>query len=60
MDSIDFSHLKLREKVGAGSFGTVWEATYLGTPVAVKECVPSPDDTTAEFTSYFEREVELL
>ncbi|KAJ9060703.1 hypothetical protein DSO57_1028150 [Entomophthora muscae] len=60
MNSIDFLQLELHEKVGEGSYGSVWRASYLGTPVAVKECIPNSQDKHAEFISYFEREAEML
>ena len=33
---IAFSELKMKELIGGGGFGQVWEASWRGTPVAVK------------------------
>lgn len=45
-DIIDFSQLSPEtdwQRLGAGSFGSVYRADYLGLPVAVKEIFPRVD-----------------
>ncbi|RPD60765.1 kinase-like protein [Lentinus tigrinus ALCF2SS1-7] len=45
------------KKLGSGSFGNVYKATYLGIDVAIKEVLPSNDYDVAK---YFEREWRLM
>ncbi|KAH9922313.1 kinase-like protein [Epithele typhae] len=45
------------KKLGSGSFGNVYKATYLGIEVAIKEVLPSNDYDVAK---YFEREWRLM
>ncbi|KAJ7817859.1 kinase-like domain-containing protein [Mycena olivaceomarginata] len=45
------------KKLGAGSFGNVYKATYLGIEVAIKEVLPS---TEYDVAKYFEREWRLM
>ncbi|KAI0830155.1 kinase-like protein [Trametes gibbosa] len=45
------------KKLGSGSFGNVYKATYLGIDVAIKEVLPSTDYDVAK---YFEREWRLM
>ncbi|KAF7307692.1 TKL/LISK/LISK-DD1 protein kinase [Mycena kentingensis (nom. inval.)] len=45
------------KKLGAGSFGTVYQANYLGIQVAIKEVAPSTEYNVAK---YFEREWRLM
>eukprot|EP01087_Luapelamoeba_hula_P007546 TRINITY_DN1845_c4_g1_i1.p1 TRINITY_DN1845_c4_g1~~TRINITY_DN1845_c4_g1_i1.p1 ORF type:complete len:500 (-),score=59.51 TRINITY_DN1845_c4_g1_i1:33-1532(-) len=42
-DVIPFDHLVFERQIGAGSFGTVWQGNYLGTPVAIKVIAKSED-----------------
>ncbi|KAI0370863.1 kinase-like protein [Pilatotrama ljubarskyi] len=57
-DVIPFEDIKGDwKKLGSGSFGNVYKATYLGTDVAIKEVLPSNDYDVAK---YFEREWRLM
>ncbi|KAI8972564.1 kinase-like protein [Trametes punicea] len=57
-DVIPFEDIKGDwKKLGSGSFGNVYKATYLGIDVAVKEVLPSNDYDVAK---YFEREWRLM
>ncbi|KAG0142994.1 hypothetical protein CROQUDRAFT_673211 [Cronartium quercuum f. sp. fusiforme G11] len=59
-DIIEFSHLSPEiewQRLGAGSFGCVYQAQYLGLPVAVKEIFPRHDYNVEK---YFARECKIL
>lgn len=57
-DVIPFEDLKGHwKKLGAGSFGNVYKAQYLGIDVAIKEVLPS---TEYDVAKYFEREWRLM
>ncbi|KAK0523175.1 hypothetical protein OC834_005999 [Tilletia horrida] len=45
------------KRIGGGSFGVVYSASYLGTQVAVKEVLPND---TYDVAKYFERECVLM
>ncbi|KAK0550674.1 hypothetical protein OC845_002536 [Tilletia horrida] len=45
------------KRIGGGSFGVVYRASYLGTQVAVKEVLPND---TYDVAKYFERECVLM
>ncbi|EKX37867.1 hypothetical protein GUITHDRAFT_165367, partial [Guillardia theta CCMP2712] len=66
---VDIKSIKKQRCIARGSMGTVWEATWFGSPVAVKEIDKSasssaewsaPGDAREEFLGSFMREVEKL
>ncbi|KIY61749.1 kinase-like protein [Cylindrobasidium torrendii FP15055 ss-10] len=57
-DVIPFEDIKGEwKKLGAGSFGNVYQGRYLGIDVAIKEVLPSKDYDVGK---YFEREWRLM
>ena len=55
--SLNFEDFETKEEIGAGQFGRVFKADFLGTLVAVKECYKLDG---MDFKKYLEREVSLL
>jgi hypothetical protein len=60
--TIEYSDLSGFNDVGAGSFGKVQKADYLGTDVAIKECFRLTNDTQVgfDFEKYLRREIDTL
>eukprot|EP01029_Cantina_marsupialis_P020822 TRINITY_DN491_c0_g1_i1.p1 TRINITY_DN491_c0_g1~~TRINITY_DN491_c0_g1_i1.p1 ORF type:complete len:382 (-),score=93.17 TRINITY_DN491_c0_g1_i1:462-1607(-) len=56
---IDRKKIKLRKKIGEGSFGEVWYGFWLGSPVAVKTIISSLE-TNHEFIESFVDEIRLM
>eukprot|EP00835_Amoeboradix_gromovi_P006553 NODE_794_length_4196_cov_0.103246.p2 type:complete len:178 gc:universal NODE_794_length_4196_cov_0.103246:1928-2461(+) len=55
--SLNVEDFEVIEEIGAGQFGKVFKAEYLGTVVAVKECYKIDG---MDFKKYLDREVTLL
>ena len=58
--TINYSDLSEFGDIGSGSFGKVQKADYLGTDVAVKECVKVTESYGFDFEKYLRREIETL
>ncbi|GAM20023.1 hypothetical protein SAMD00019534_031980 [Acytostelium subglobosum LB1] len=54
---IPFENLEFKERIGKGSFGSVFRGTYLGLDVAIKK-IEKADDP--EYLKYIDREVSML
>jgi len=57
---VRFDDLCLQHVVGGGSFGQVWQGTWMGTPVAIKMIPQSPGPRSPSEEAAFEAEVSLL
>jgi len=57
---IDYQYLSDFKLIGKGIFGIVYKASYLGTDVAVKECLPFIKQYGFDFEKVFNREVTIL
>jgi len=57
---IDYQYLSDFKLIGKGIFGVVYKASYLGTDVAVKECLPLIKQYGFDFEKVFNREVSIL
>lgn len=56
---IDYRELDLEQKIGAGSFGEVYKATWRGAPVAAKKII-NMDDDDDEMVDEFMREAAMM
>eukprot|EP01029_Cantina_marsupialis_P032164 TRINITY_DN959_c0_g1_i1.p1 TRINITY_DN959_c0_g1~~TRINITY_DN959_c0_g1_i1.p1 ORF type:complete len:377 (+),score=92.92 TRINITY_DN959_c0_g1_i1:97-1227(+) len=56
---IDRKKIKLKKKIGEGSFGSVWFGTWISTPVAVKTILTSMENQH-EFIESFVDEIKLM
>eukprot|EP01133_Synstelium_polycarpum_P018261 gene18261-21853_t len=54
---IPFENLEFKERIGKGSFGSVFKGSYLGLDVAIKK-IEKADDP--EYLKYIDREVSML
>ncbi|EGC35032.1 hypothetical protein DICPUDRAFT_152685 [Dictyostelium purpureum] len=54
---IPFENLEFHERIGKGSFGSVFKGSYLGLDVAIKK-IEKADDP--EYLKYIDREVSML
>ncbi|GAM19016.1 hypothetical protein SAMD00019534_021910 [Acytostelium subglobosum LB1] len=54
---IPFENLEFKERIGKGSFGSVFKGNYLGLDVAIKK-IEKADDP--EYLKYIDREVSML
>eukprot|EP00158_Paraphelidium_tribonemae_P003060 Partr_v1_DN25870_c0_g1_i3_m2895 putative TKL LISK LISK-DD1 protein kinase len=62
-ETIQFQDLSNFQRLGEGNFGRVSRADYIGTDVAVKECLQEVNDDLPpgwDFAKYIRREVETL
>jgi LIM domain kinase 1 len=57
---INYQYLSDFKLIGKGIFGVVYKASYLGTDVAVKECLPFIKQYGFDFEKVFNREVSIL
>ncbi|GFZ44643.1 hypothetical protein JCM24511_02367 [Saitozyma sp. JCM 24511] len=56
-DVIPYEDIVWGERLGAGSFGSVFKGTYLGIDIAIKEVLPSSE---YDVHKYFEREWRIM
>nr|XP_019014211.1 TKL/LISK/LISK-DD1 protein kinase [Kwoniella pini CBS 10737]OCF52992.1 TKL/LISK/LISK-DD1 protein kinase [Kwoniella pini CBS 10737] len=56
-DIIPYEDIKWGQRLGAGSFGSVYKGSYLGIDIAIKEVLPS---TEYDVHKYFEREWRIM
>jgi LIM domain kinase 1 len=53
-------HLKIREEIGKGAFGTVYKADFFGIDVAVKQICPTASFKDPMEEIFVEREIAIL
>nr|XP_019048401.1 TKL/LISK/LISK-DD1 protein kinase [Kwoniella bestiolae CBS 10118]OCF27331.1 TKL/LISK/LISK-DD1 protein kinase [Kwoniella bestiolae CBS 10118] len=56
-DIIPYEDIQWGQRLGAGSFGSVYKGSYLGIDIAIKEVLPS---TEYDVHKYFEREWRIM
>ncbi|WVQ85199.1 hypothetical protein IAT38_007364 [Cryptococcus sp. DSM 104549] len=56
-DVIPYEDITWGQRLGSGSFGSVYKGTYLGVDIAIKEVLPS---TEYDVHKYFEREWRIM
>nr|XP_019006284.1 TKL/LISK/LISK-DD1 protein kinase [Kwoniella mangroviensis CBS 8507]OCF69745.1 TKL/LISK/LISK-DD1 protein kinase [Kwoniella mangroviensis CBS 8507] len=56
-DIIPYEDIQWSQRLGAGSFGSVYKGSYLGIDIAIKEVLPS---TEYDVHKYFEREWRIM